>query len=310
MKLHHLRTLVALVETGSIRGAARMLGLTQPAVTARIADMEQEIGAVLVSRGTMGTTLTHVGRALLAHAKVIDNQVRRAEAEIAELTLQSAASIAIGVSPLGAIELVGAALAELQLKYPEVQARIVEGLFPRASVELRQGLVDFVVSPMPPPQHADKAFHFQELVAYPMFVAARAGHPLARARRLADLADAHWVVGASTDSRRSTVEELFGEHGLPKPRILVHTDSVTQVQACIATSDMLGLLPRQLFAGWPALQLIALPIEDTIRPVRLGFITLSGTTLTPVAEYFAGLLRQRATAIAKTLASRRKGTPG
>jgi len=279
MKLHQLRTLVALVETGSIRGAARVLGLTQPAVTTRIADLEQEVGAVLVHRGAFGTTLTHVGQALLAHARVIDHQVRRAEEEISQLTLQGGASLAM--------------------------VRVVEGLFPRTSAELREGLVDFVVSPMPPAKQAEKAFHFQELVAYPMYVAARAGHPLRKATRLADLAQAQWIVGASTNSRRATVEEMCTEHGLPMPRILVHTDSVTQVQACIATSDLIGLLPRQLFAGWPALKIVALPITDTIRPVRMGLITRAGTKLTPMAEHFAGLLRQRAGEVAGGLASRR-----
>jgi len=305
MKLHQLRTLVALVETGSIRGAARVLGLTQPAVTTRIADLEQEVGAVLVHRGAFGTTLTHVGQALLAHARVIDHQVRRAEEEISQLTLQGGASLAMGVSPLAAIDLVAPALRQLQADYPEVQVRVVEGLFPRTSAELREGLVDFVVSPMPPAKQAEKAFHFQELVAYPMYVAARAGHPLRKATRLADLAQAQWIVGASTNSRRATVEEMCTEHGLPMPRILVHTDSVTQVQACIATSDLIGLLPRQLFAGWPALKIVALPITDTIRPVRMGLITRAGTKLTPMAEHFAGLLRQRAGEVAGGLASRR-----
>lgn len=302
MKLHHLRTLVALVETGSIRGAARLLNLTQPAVTTRIADMEQELGVVLVNRGTLGTTLTHVGRALLPHAKAIDHQVRRAEAEIAQITKQGATSIAIGVSPLGAIDLVAPVLNQVQMRFPGAQVRIQEGLYPQTSIELREGLVDFVVSPLPPPQQAEKVFRFVELVTYPMYVAARAGHPLSKATSLKDLTAADWVVGASTDSRRSTVEEVFSEHGLSPPRILVNTNSVTQVQACIAGSDLIGLLPRQLFAGWPELKLVALPIADVLRPVRIGLITLAGATQSPIAAHFIQLLRQRAAEVAQALA--------
>lgn len=305
MKLHHLRTLISLVETGGIRGAARQLGLSQPAVTLRISDMEREIGAELVRRGTLGTTLTPIGQALLVHARAIDNRVRRAEAEISQLTMHNSESIAIGVSPLAAIDLVAPALKQMQIQYPQIQTRIVEGLFPRTSVELREGLVDFLVAPMPPLKQEEKAFHFQELVSYPMYVAARTDHPLRKARKLSDLVKADWVIGASTNSQRGTAEELFEEHGLPKPRILVNTDSVTQVQACIASSDLIGLLPQELFVGWPELKIEALPIEDVIRPVRLGFVTLAGTKLSPVAEHFADLLRKRARVVASRLAKRR-----
>ncbi|HMA88303.1 MAG TPA: LysR family transcriptional regulator, partial [Burkholderiales bacterium] len=54
MRLNHIRDFMAIVETGSIRAAARSLALTQPALTKSLRQLETELGAVLVTRGVRG----------------------------------------------------------------------------------------------------------------------------------------------------------------------------------------------------------------------------------------------------------------
>jgi len=304
LKLHQLDALMALVDKGSIRGAARALGLTQPALSTRIAELELEIGANLVNRTAQGTTLTPAGHAMLAHARVIANHVRRAEREMAQMTHRGVASISIGASPLAEMEIVAPLLPAMQRWEPEVALKVTEGQFQETSTALREGALELVIAQFPPEKQGSKMFHFEELVIYPMHVVARSGHPHARARRLAELVTANWVVGAATSSSRSTIEELFIEYGFPKPRIAVHADAITLVQASIAASELLGLLPRPLFHGWP--QLVPLPIEDRIRPLLLGLITLAGAQLTPVASGFADMVRARGKQVATELAARRK----
>ena len=287
-----------------MRGAARALDLTQPALTARIAELEREIGATVVNRTVHGTTLTGIGRALLIHARIIDNQVRRAEEELAQLTNRGAASVAIGASPLAAVEILAPLLKPLQAYDADVHLRVTEGQFQEMSVALREGALDFVIAPIPLAKQGNKTFHFEELVAYSMHVVARADHPFQKCHRLADLGAAKWVVGAATSSKRSTLEELYLEYGLSAPAIAVHADAITLVQASIASSDLLGLLPRPLFDGWPQ-RISALPIDDPIRPLRLGLITLAGTPLTPIGGRLVDLVRARAKQLAKEMASRR-----
>jgi len=164
--------------------------------------------------------------------------------------------------------------------------------------------LDLVIAPIPPAKQVSKIFHFEELVAYPMLVVGRADHPLRKCTKLVGLAGARWIAGYSTSSKQSTLEELYLEYGLPKPAIAVHADAITLVLARIASSDMLGLLPRPLFENWPQ-KLFPLPISDPIRPVRLGLITLAGTPLTPIAEKFVGFVRERASLVAKEIASQR-----
>ena len=78
MKFHHMRTIVAVAEAGSVRGAARRLGLSQPALTKSLGQLERELGAALVQRSARGTQFTELGKAMLARARAIDAELRRA----------------------------------------------------------------------------------------------------------------------------------------------------------------------------------------------------------------------------------------
>jgi len=183
--------------------------------------------------------------------------------------------------------------------------RVTEGQFHDLASEMREGGLEMIIAPIPPGEKDTKAFQFEELVTYPMYVVARGGHPLGSSTKLMDLADASWVVGAATNTHQSTVEEVYKLHGLPPPRIALHSDSISLVQASIVQADLLGLLPLPLFSLLGT-SVKALPIEDPIRPLRLGLITLAGIPPSPAAQIFADFVRKRSEKIAKELALKRR----
>lgn len=304
MKFHQLEALIALVDQGSIRGAARALNITQPALSARITELEQELSATLVVRTARGTTLTDVGRTLLAHARTITNQVRRAEADIDQVLSRGVVSISVGASPLAAVELVAPLLTTLKAAAPGVHLKVTEGQFHELAPSMRDGETEFVIAQIPPGGKHTRAFHFEELITYPLHVVARIGHPMAHCRALADLSEAAWVVGAATSANRSTVEEIFSDHGLDTPRVELHSDAITLVLASIAQSDLIGVLVPPLYADWHD-RISPLPISEAIKPLRLGLITLAGMPLSPAAQLFVRLIRERARNIAKVMASDR-----
>ncbi|REN07124.1 LysR family transcriptional regulator, partial [Mycobacterium tuberculosis] len=69
----------AVAEAGSIRAAARGSALTQPAMTYAIRELEQSVGAQLLVRSAKGVVPTEIGQALLRRARLLSNEVRRAE---------------------------------------------------------------------------------------------------------------------------------------------------------------------------------------------------------------------------------------
>jgi LysR family hca operon transcriptional activator len=70
MELRHLRYFVAVAETESLTLAAKIkLHTSQPSLSRQIRDLEEEIGAQLITRTARGIELTPAGRAFLDHAK-------------------------------------------------------------------------------------------------------------------------------------------------------------------------------------------------------------------------------------------------
>ena len=75
----------AVARAGSISGAARELGWTQPAVSQHLRALEREAGSALLLRGPTGVELTEPGRVLLARADAVASQLHMAEEELSAL---------------------------------------------------------------------------------------------------------------------------------------------------------------------------------------------------------------------------------
>src|ERR1700726_4824040 len=79
MELRHLRYFVAVVEEGSLTTAAeRRLHTSQPSLSRQIRDLEDQVGAELLSRSVHGVELTAAGKAFLDHARLALMQVEAA----------------------------------------------------------------------------------------------------------------------------------------------------------------------------------------------------------------------------------------
>src|SRR6202011_1816208 len=79
MELRHLRYFVAVAEAGSLTVAAALkLHTSQPSLSRQIRDLEDEVGAQLLTRRARGIELTPAGRAFLEHARAVLSQVEAA----------------------------------------------------------------------------------------------------------------------------------------------------------------------------------------------------------------------------------------
>jgi DNA-binding transcriptional LysR family regulator len=126
MELRHLRYFQAVATALSFSRAAESLRVAQPAVSRQIADLEHELGVVLLNRDRHKVTLTPAGQsflreseALLSHAKEAADKARRiARGEAGELTLGFMTAPTFGFLP--------ALIREYRSLYPNVRLKIVE----------------------------------------------------------------------------------------------------------------------------------------------------------------------------------------
>lgn len=99
MKLQTLQALICIEEVGSLRAAAQLLHLSQPALSAAIQQLEDELKAPLLVRTKRGVSLTSFGQAFMKHARLIVTESRRAQEEIGQLRGRWERHITFAASP-------------------------------------------------------------------------------------------------------------------------------------------------------------------------------------------------------------------
>ncbi len=292
MKLNQLQAALTVAEKGSLRAAARELGMSQPALTHNIGELERELGATLFERRSRGMTPTPVGELFLRRAQMIANEARRAREEVEQFKGGDQGEVAICLSIVAHFTLLPMALPLFQKRYPGARLRIVEGSFPAVEARLRNGSMDFYIGPAPEPKPS-REFVVEKLFDNTRAVFARSGHPLAKARSLADLAGASWITTGITDKAEAELAQVFSRFKLPAPRLVVQAESMLTLLTTLMSSDALAITLRQ-YKEFPltrkALQVIDLKEKFPAPPITI--IRRAGLHLTPAAEYFCDMFRR------------------
>jgi LysR family transcriptional regulator, regulator of abg operon len=287
-----MQALVHIEELGSIRAAAQSMGLTQPALTAAIQQLEAELKAPLLVRSKKGVTFTHFGQAFLRHAKLMVAQSRRAQDEMAQLRGHWEGTIKMAISPAIGLGLLPQALRQFTLQHPEVKVHCRDGLYPSIAPVIRDGTLDFALTPV---HRVDLE---SDLVAEPLYtsqvvIVSGKSHPLSRAVRLKELKDCTWVLSSPSRGPGAIIEEAFQNQGLGMPRIAMLCESFLALPAVVAASDQwMTTMPRILFENSPFKdQLCIVPIEDALPSPLICTVRRHDLPLTPAAIQLVGWIQ-------------------
>lgn len=294
MKLQTLQALIHIEELGSIRAAAQQLHMSQPALTAAMQQLEEELHAPLLARTKQGATLTPFGRAFLAHAKLIINESRRAKEEIGQMRGLWEGSLRLSASPAVGLSVLPMALQQFNQAYPQVQVNVRDGLYPGITPALRDGTLDFGLTPV------HKLELEPDLVAEPLFsteivIVCHRDHPLRGATRLSELADCDWIFSSAPRGPGAVIEEAFESAGLPPPRQGMVCESFLALPGIVARSPFMATLPRKVFemnSFRPELQEV--PVTDPLPQPTACVVRRHDLPLTPAASHLIGWIRHYA----------------
>lgn len=293
MKLHALQALVAAVEEGSLRAAARRLGVSQPALTKLVRELERELAAPLLERHSQGVRPTAQGQVLFEHALKVARELASATDQIQQLGGQMRGELNIAAVPVAMMLLIPETLRTFSRAYPDIRLRVSEELFVEQLQKLRSGQVDLVVGGIPEGLPSGE-FVTERLMDTTMVVVARRGSRHARARQLGELAQAHWIY-TGTSAQTGYASRLFEAHGLPAPPAGAMVNSTLALLALLGSGDLLGLMPSQIVAQPLAGQdIVQVPLEQAGLPLSVGVIVRRGSVVSPAIRQFIAHLHRAA----------------
>lgn len=284
MKLQRIEHFIAVVEAGSIRGAARRVGISQPALTRSLQQLEEDLGVQLMHRDVRGASLTQAGRTFLARARVAHTELRKA-AEEARCTVEEVGGLAtFGVSPVAASLLLPGLVTGLQRQHPRLRIRILE-MAPSALLPmLREGTAELAVTQRTR-ANLDAGLKFRPLFDIQLRIAARPGHPLAGVRELHELGASSWIAPTAPGISDDIITQSFLAIGLPAPIPAVHLGSFSFALDLIAETDMLvPMAPPMLRSYIAAGKLIEIPLTKPLVPLRVGLYTQADSPPLPVTK--------------------------
>lgn len=294
MKLTQLRDLASIAETGGLRRAARRLGLSQPALSRSIRELEDELGVQLFDRSAAGMELTELGKTFALRGQAVQRELERARDEVLQYSGIHVGEVTIGLSSAAHVALLPKVIVPFRKRFPRIKLNIVESLFPALDAGIRDGSIDFYVGPMTT-RALGSQIKVDTLFDNYRVVLGRKGHPLGGVGSLTGLTKAEWVMTSAIAGGDIDLRPIFEERGLAAPIVAVRTQTALSTITVAASSDLITILPRQ-WLGFAQMTGLLAPIDIAEKLVAPEICIVSRATLplTPAAEHLSDLFHRAA----------------
>jgi LysR family transcriptional regulator, pca operon transcriptional activator len=293
LRLRQLRIVSAVAEHESVLKASRALGMSQPAVTKTLREIEDIVGVAIFDRMPRGVLPNDYGRAFVARARRILAEVGRVGDDIAHVADGSAGTIVVGALPSAASGLMPASLARFRETHPGMVVRVVHGRMDQLLPRLEAGGLDVVVGRLYEPEVPDD-FRRQVLYDEPISILCRAGHPALERPNvtLAALARFDFVLPSLEQRIGQDVERAVAALGLETAAPPLRSTSLSFIRELLLGSNTLTILSRMMLAGdllRQAVRIVPLPVPTPSRPA--GLITLRQRKPSPGLDALVAILR-------------------
>lgn len=288
LKPNQLRLILEIAESGQLQMAAQTIGMTQPAASRMLSEIERQLGVELFSRQPKGLIPTEIGQSVLKRARVIIREMGSVASELQNMRDGLEGSIHIGAVTGPAVHHLVSAVKEIKEEAPK--ASITVDVLPSRDLlnHLIAGEMDFILARILP-EFNSLDFNIIPLQDEKVALMARADHPLARAPivTLSELQTQEWIMQPRTSPISEASLLAFASFGLTEPANIIFSSSMLFTLAYIAQSQAIAPLSQEVadFLGRPPIKadFRSLPIANEIRVSRFYLLSLRRRPLSPLA---------------------------
>ena len=293
LKFRHLQLFVALDDHRNLHRAAARLGMSQPAASKLLGDLEHLLGVSLFERHSRGVTPNWYGESLIRHARGMLTSLAQASDEINALKEGNAGTVSIGTVLAPAVTLLASAVERVHRDSPHLEVNIDVGVSRNLVPRLRDGEFDFAIARIPSGMPAGD-FVFEEIGEEALCFVCRAEHPLAKdAFDLIPMLGYPWVLQPPGALMRQRVEHLFLHHKVAPPQRIINTPDIYMALAMVDKSDSITVTTREvadLLCTQPRFAI--LPSSDALSVQPFGLISLRERRMSPGAAKLMSTLHQ------------------
>ena len=292
LRLHYFRAVDAIQTHGSLLKASVALGLSQPALSKTLQELEEVLQIRVFERHSRGVILTEGGAVLLKTARRVLAELRRLDEDLDLLSHPGGGTVALGALPVAAAGILPGVLTRLKENQPDLKVRLQQGRIEELLPLLASGEIDLIVGRLYLPPLPD-GFQREALWAEPISILARYDHPLFNLSSISldELCRYDLVLPTVTQRVGQEIEMLLSALGLA-PATSMRSSSYGFIREMLHGTDLISIMPRLMMAGdllRGTLRIVPLPIAAPDRPA--GLVLPRTRTLPPAGHAFIGCLR-------------------
>ncbi|MED5239257.1 MAG: LysR family transcriptional regulator [Pseudomonadota bacterium] len=283
-----LTAFMAVAETGSFSAAAERLYITQPAISKRIALLEQQLDARLFDRVGRQIKLTEAGNALMPRARQVLMDVEDMARAIHDLSGEVSGKLRIGTSHHIGLHRLPPVLRQFSRDYPKVTLDIHFIDSEEAWEGVLHGELEMGVVTLPP--QPDERLHSEVIWQDPLVFMCAPEHPLAKQDNLTleALTGHSAILPSPVTFTRGIVERLFDEHNL-KLDIAMSTNYLETIHMMVSIGLGWSVLPATMVDQG----VVQLPVDAPLPERQLGVVTHPARSQSNAARAFLRALRNQ-----------------
>lgn len=289
MDMTLMESFVAVVDAGSITAASDRIHVSQSALSRRLQQLEDDLGADLLERGRHGVELTAVGRQVLEHGRRLLSRYERMRQDVKEHLSLDQGTIRIGGGATVTSFVMPLAIGEFQADHPGIRFFVKEAGSHEVAAAVASGDLELGVVTLPVPI---RDIDLEELTDDEIVLAARSDHPLAHRRVTpADLDGEPLIAFEQGSAIRHIIDGQLRAAGI-EVNVAMELRSIPSILKMVATTASLAFVSQLSLDE--AEDLLAIPVRglEITRPLALA--TRRGHSLSAAAKTFVPFLTRAA----------------
>lgn len=280
-----MRSLLAVASEGALTGAAEQIGLSQPALTRRMQQLEDYFECELFIRSRKGVELTEIGQLVASEARVLVSRYDGLREQVRAHLKLDAGTVRVGGGATAVSFLLPKAIAGFQVKFPGIRFHLKEAGSREIAADVSSGQLELGVVTMP--------VQATDLVATTVMtdrvvLVARHDHPLAGGqpvtRPTRDLSGQAYVGFEAGSAIRGIIDAALRTHGI-QMNVVMELRSIPAILRMVATTGSLAFVSRASLEGQS--EVTEIPVRGLVIQRELGIVSRRDIPLSPATSQFA-----------------------